>query len=278
MTYRKIEVSKETPQTPADQPAPMLDWVRIDRMVIDETYQRDLTQTNWTAIRKIAADFHWSRFSPVLLAPVANGQFAVIDGQHRVHAAAICGFETVPAMIVPIDKGEQAKAFSWVNSAVVRITPHHIYKAALAAGESWAVTADASVRAAGCRLMTCNSSSSAKKPGQIYCIGLIRDLVQKGHAEDLRIGLTAIRNYDTQGRVPLYSDYVLAPFISAIAANRAYRALDLTALLQQHDPFKVMNQVDRKIADEQIEGARRVLYRKAFVDLMDRMIWQGKAA
>ena len=43
MTYRKIEVSKEAPQTPADQPAPMLEWVRIDRMVIDETYQRDLT-------------------------------------------------------------------------------------------------------------------------------------------------------------------------------------------------------------------------------------------
>lgn len=278
MTYRKIEVSKETPQTPADQPAPMLDWVRIDRMVIDETYQRDLTATNWTAIRKIAAEFHWSRFSPVLLAPVANGHFAVIDGQHRVHAAAICGFEAVPAMIVPIDRGEQAKAFSWVNSAVVRITPHHIYKAALAAREAWAVTADAAVAAAGCKLMTSKYSAAAKQPGQVFCIGLIRDLVQKGHAEDLRIGLAAIRAYDTQGRVPLYSDYVLAPFISAIAASHAFRQIDHISLLQQHDPFKVMNAVDRQIADQQVEGARRVLYRKAFVTLMDRMIAQGKAA
>ena len=278
MTYRKIEVSKETPQTPADQAFPQLDWVRIDRMVIDETYQRDLTPTNWTAIRKIAADFHWSRFSPVLVAPVANGQFAVIDGQHRAHAAAICGFETVPAMIVPIDKAEQARAFSGINAGVVKITPHHIYKAALAAGEAWAVTAQATVAAAGCQLMTFNATASAKQPGQIWCIGLIRDLVQKGHAADLRLGLAAMRAYDTQGRVPLYSDYVLAPFISAIAEQRSFRTLDLTAFLQQHDPFKVMNAVDRRIADEKIEGARRVLYRKAFVDLMNRMILQGKAA
>jgi hypothetical protein len=107
---------------------------------------------------------------------------------------------------------------------------------------------------------------------------LIRDLVQKGHAADLRLGLAAMRAYDTQGRVPLYSDYVLAPFISAIAEQRSFRTLDLTAFLQQHDPFKVMNAVDRRIADEKIEGARRVLYRKAFVDLMNRMILQGKAA
>lgn len=264
MTYRKIEVSKEAPQTPADQPAPMLDWVRIDRMVIDETYQRDLTPTNWTAIRKIAADFHWSRFSPVLLAPVANGQFAVIDGQHRVHAAAICGIETVPAMIVPIDKSEQAQAFSWVNSAVVKITPHHIYKAALTAGEAWAVTAHASVTAAGCQLMTFNGSTKSKQPGQVYCIGLIRDIVKLGHAEPLRIGLTAIREYDTEGRVPLYSDYVLRPWIFALAESRTFLTIDLVAVLRKHDPFKVMNMVDKLLADGKIEGSPKVLHRKMF--------------
>lgn len=264
MTYRKIEVSKEAPQTPADQPAPMLEWVRIDRMVIDETYQRDLTPGNWTAIRKIAADFHWSRFSPVLLAPLSGGFYAVIDGQHRVHAAAICGFETVPAMIVPIDSSEQARAFSWVNSAVVKITPHHIYKAALAAGEAWAVTAHASVEAAGCKLMTYNSTSKNKQPGQVYCIGLIRDLVKLGHAEQLRVGLGAIRQYDTEGRVALYSDYVLRPWIFALTDSADFLSLDLVAELNKRDPFKVMKLVDKALANGQIEGSPKVLYRKMF--------------
>lgn len=264
MTYRKIEVTKETPQQLSDQPYPQLDWVRIDRMVIDETYQRDLTPSNWTAIRKIAADFHWSRFSPVLLAPVANGQFAVIDGQHRVHAAAICGQETVPAMIVPIDRSEQAQAFSWVNSAVVRITPHHIYKAALAAGETWAVTANAAVAAAGCKLMTSKYSAAAKQPGQVFCIGLIRDLVKLGHADQLRIGLAAIRQYDIDGRVPLYSDYVLRPWIFALTESPDFLTLDLVAVLRKHDPFKVMNMVDKALANGQIEGSPKVLHRKMF--------------
>lgn len=271
MSYRAIEVSKEERQTPVDQPAPMLDWVRIDRMVIDEAYQRDLTPTNWTAIRKIAADFHWSRFSPVLLAPVANGQFAVIDGQHRVHAAAICGFETVPAMIVPIDKSEQARAFAWVNSAVTKITPHHIYKAALASREPWAITAFETVTNSGCQLMTSTGSTANKKPKQIYCIGLIRDLVKGGHSRSLSAGLDAIVAYDTTGRVPLYSEYVLKPFVTAIAESPDFLGLDLTDFLRRNDPFRLMDAIDRLRADGNLEGSRPVLYRRAFVAKLREM-------
>lgn len=272
MTYRAIEVSKEDRQIPADQPAPMLDWVRIDRMVIDETYQRDLGIRNWAAIRKIAADFHWSRFSPVLLAPVANGRFAIIDGQHRTHAAAICGFEAVPAMIVPIDRSEQANAFAWVNSAVTKITPHHIYKAALAAREPWAVTAHETVTGAGCQLMTYNPSSSTRLPRQIYCIGLIRDLVKMGNADALGVGLKAIASYDTTGRVPLYSDYVLRPFVTAIAESPDFMQLDLVAFLNRHDPFSLMKIVDKLLAEEKISGSPRILYRKMFAVKMRDMV------
>lgn len=51
-------------------PAPMLQWIEIKDLVIDEAYQRDLTPRNWAAIRRIAANFKWSRFSPVFCAPV----------------------------------------------------------------------------------------------------------------------------------------------------------------------------------------------------------------
>lgn len=270
MTYRAIEVSTEERKTPADQPAPMLDWIRIDRMVIDETYQRDLGRNNWMAIRKIAADFHWSRFSPVLLAPVADGRFAIIDGQHRTHAAAICGFETVPAMIVPIDKSEQANAFAWVNSAVTKITPHHIYKAALAAREPWAVSAHDTVEAAGCKLMTYHPTSSKQAPRHVFCIGLIRDLVQGGHAKALGTGLRAIAEYDNEGQVALYSDQVLRPWIFALTESPDFLDLDLVAILRKNDPFKVMKLVDKALADGKVEGSAKILYRKMFaINLRD---------
>jgi len=55
----------------ADQPAPMLDWIALDRMVIDDSYQRPLNRANWVVIHKIAADFRWSRFGPILVSPIA---------------------------------------------------------------------------------------------------------------------------------------------------------------------------------------------------------------
>lgn len=276
MTYRCIEISIEEKQTPPDQPVPMLDWVRIDRMIIDDSYQRELGRTNWTAIRKISGDFHWSRFSPVLLAPIDGGRFAIIDGQHRAHAAAICGFETVPAMIVQIPKEEQAKAFSWVNSAVTKITPHHIYKAALAAGETWATTARDAVEGAGCQLATSHPSSKDRKPRTVYCIGLIRDLVKKGLAADLKAGLRAIAEYDTTGRVPLYSDYILRPFVSAIGDVNRSRNLDLVEFLRQNEPFKLTNRVDVMLANGEITGSRPVAHRRAFAAKLGRFALDGK--
>lgn len=255
-----------------DQPSPMLDWVRIDRMVIDDTYQRELGRTNWTAIRKIAADFRWSRFSPVLLAPSENGKFAIIDGQHRVHAAAICGMETVPAMIIPIERSEQAAAFTWVNAAVTRISPHHIYKSSLASGEKWAVTARDAVEYAGCKLMTFKASTTNKKVGEIYCIGLIGDLVKKGHVVPLRTGLKALREYDADGRIALYSDYIIRPFVTAMIESPRFCEIDLVSFLKSHDPFKLLNAADVMLTNGNVSGSRPVVHRNAFTTMMRRAI------
>ena len=135
-------------------PAPMLEWLPIRKLVVDDRYQRPLTGTSWAAIRKIAGAFHWSRFAPVLVAPVEGGLYAIIDGQHRTHAAALCGFTSVPAMAVHMTAREQASAFTWVNGQVLRINQHQVYRAALAAGEDWALRCRDAVEAAGCRLMT----------------------------------------------------------------------------------------------------------------------------
>lgn len=277
MTYRRVTTPDGEKQTPIDQPAPMLDWVRIDRMVIDDSYQRELGRTNWTTIRKIAADFRWSRFSPVLLAPVQNGQFAIIDGQHRAHAAAICGFEAVPAMIVPIEKAEQAQAFAQINSAITRVTAHQIYKAALAAREDWAVTARATVEVAGCRLMTFKASSKAKGPREVYCIGLVTRLVKMGRARELGAALAAIVQYDTQSRVALYSDYILQPFVSALCDVPDFDRIALNEFLTQNDPFRLLNTVDKMVASGELSGAKPALYRRAFVAKL-RSFTQAKAA
>lgn len=243
---RPVDVSAEMPVVPADQPVPRLEWVEIADLRIDETYQRPLGPSSWRAIRDIAEDFRWDHFTPVICAPLPDGKLAIIDGQHRSHAAAICGFTRVPAMIVPISGACQAAAFAGINGKVTQITLFHVYKAALAAREGWAERSRDAVDSAGCYLMTSNRSTSAKKCGEVYAISLVRKLVTSGHSATITAVLKALRAIDGGQRAALYSDYVLRPLFDAVSSDPDYLRLDLAAFLRAHDPFRVMDRVKRE--------------------------------
>lgn len=159
---------------------PHLGWIEIDRLFVDDRYQRPLGQSNWQAIRQIADRFDWALFSTVDVAPMGGGQYAIIDGQHRVHAAAIAGIDKVPCRIVLLMPADQARAFSAINGQVTAISAFHIYRAALAAGEAWAVKAKAVAEDAGCKLMTSNASTKDKRPGEVYAVAWIRRIVEAG--------------------------------------------------------------------------------------------------
>jgi ParB-like nuclease domain len=240
MTHRGVQLEGRPPVAPTPGPAPMLQWLAIDRLVIDDSYQRPLGRGNWTAIEKIAANFRWSRFSPVLAAPIEGGLFAVIDGQHRIHAAALCGLTEVPAMVVQVGIEEQAHAFSWVNSQQIRVSVFHIFKAALAAGDDWAVRAEAAVTGGGCRLMRANASSSLKKPGEVYAVGMIRAAVEAGQDRAISAALAALRAAPSMDRAACYTDFILRPWIGAVAASDCPPHDQLVRALELRNPFKVI--------------------------------------
>jgi hypothetical protein len=74
-------------------PAPFLEWIDTDKLVVDVTYQREIGRRGATNVNQIAENFDWSKFAPVIAAPVEGGQFAIVDGQHRTTAAIIRGQE-----------------------------------------------------------------------------------------------------------------------------------------------------------------------------------------
>ncbi len=221
------------------QPAPMLDWLAIANLRMDDRYQRPLGQHNWQAIRKIAQRFDWCAFSPVLVAPLEGGLYAVIDGQHRVHAAALAGIQQVPAMIVQVARAHQALAFVKVNSGI-RVSPHQTYRAELAAHHREALAIAAAAQAAGCTVPTSHPSSKNKKPREIYCIGFLRTCIRAGHAPYLTAALQALVAFDTKGRVGLYNDFVLGPFVNAAVQTGVTNTAHLTAALHLRDPFHVL--------------------------------------
>ena len=244
MTHRHVDVTRFAQIKPASQPAPQLIWADLASLVIDERYQRPLGPRNIAAINKIAANFRWSRFSPVLVAPVEGGEYAIIDGQHRCHAAAICGFERVPAMVVLVAPEEQALAFVEINTGQIRVGGGAVYKAALVAGEPWAVACKAAVDAAGCQLITYNAKTKEKKPGQIYAIALIRKLVEAGEAAAVTAGLRAMLTASPDA-VANFDSALLAPWLTAISTDPAFVSADLAGFLRAHKPWIVIENADK---------------------------------
>lgn len=240
MTHRMIDIG-DLPRVEASPgPAPMLQWIRIDQLVVDDSYQRPLGRSNWAAIQKIAANFLWSRFQPLLVAPIEGGKFAVIDGQHRAHAALLCGIREVPAVAVQVGREEQSRAFAWVNSQTIKVTSWQVYKAALAAREEWAVRAERAVSAAGCRLMTYHASSAHKQPGEVFCVVLIRKMIEAGMDESITAALAGLRACPAQNRVSGYSDYLLRDWIPAVHDTPVRNAEVLAEALAIRNPFKVI--------------------------------------
>lgn len=224
--------------------APMLQWLKVSDLVIDDSYQRELRRDNWTAIRRIAERFKWSRFSPVFVAPVAGGKYAVIDGQHRTHAAALCGFDQVPCQIVQMTHEEQAASFAAVNGLVTKVTPWHILKAAVAAGEQWALDCRKVCSDAGCVLMTRNGSTDAKKPGEIYALALIRKAVKDGHGASVTLALSGLRRSEFGKDAEAYNNEILKPLLMAVM-DRPWLAKARNDLAPFIDSFDIYGAIDR---------------------------------
>lgn len=222
---------------------PMLNWLPIADLVIDDQYQRELNRANWSAIAKIARDFHWSRFSPVFVAPSLGGKYAIIDGQHRTHAAALCGIEAVPCQIVQMDAKQQAASFAAINGMATKVTPYQIFRAGLAAGEQWAVDCAASCADAGCRLMTSYVSGEGKKPGQITTISLIRSHVDKGRRASVTLALRGVRNSEFGKDAAAYATEVLKPLFAAVV-DRPWLARNGTDLTGFMDDFDIYSALD----------------------------------
>lgn len=262
MTFRPITLDGIGSFPFTSQAAPSLQWIAITDLVIDGRYQRPLLRGNIAAIRKIAGAFSWARFSPIMVAPVAGGKFAIIDGQHRAHAAAACGIEAVPAMVALIAPEEQAKAFIEINTSQIKVSGHHLYRAALSAGDAWALECKQRVEAAGCRLMTSIGAAAAKKPGEVYSIGLVMAMVKRGEGPAVTVGLKAMLDYDGAATAN-FDGNLLTPWLGAVASDRLFlRDGVALAALRNRRPWLVVENAAAyaKKAGDPVAVAKRLAF------------------
>jgi hypothetical protein len=244
MTFRAIETGERRAPRPAQAALPVLRWLAIDDLVIDEDYQRPLTKGSWTQIVRIAGAFDWAHFLPVLVAPSPiEGKYSVIDGQHRTHAARMAGLEQVPALVVDLDEVGQARAFAAVNGLVTAVTPGTVFRAGLRAGEAWALATEAAVLKAGAKLSDYRPSSRDIKPGTVYCVGFIRSEVERGRGALVTQVLDAVRRSDSAGDIYAWSRPFLRPMILALVAVPRAQRRDLAAFLNEWPPVDTERRV-----------------------------------
>jgi hypothetical protein len=201
--------------TPANDrgPAPQLQWLKIADLVVDETYQRPIGRAGRANVKAIAEGFRWQSFSPVIVSPIDGGRFAIVDGQHRATAAALCGIETVPCQVILATPDGQAAAFAQINGRTTSVHSMSLFRAAVAAGDPAALVTQSAADRAGVTILPYPKPVAEQKPGETMAHGAI-GLAVREHGVDLTaLALKAMRGPNNDHRGVL-----VAPLIRAVCS------------------------------------------------------------
>ncbi|KAA0122840.1 chromosome partitioning protein ParB [Methylobacterium sp. P1-11] len=158
-------------------PAPMMSWVETHLLVVDDSYQRAMGSLAWRHIIAIADAFDWSKFTPVIVAPVEGGFYAIIDGQHRTTAAFLHNIKKVPCCIVQADRAKQAAAFAAINSKIARLYQNNIFHAELQAGSSFAKRVAEVAERAGVKIPRNKMSKKDLPPNAVNAVSSLKAVI-----------------------------------------------------------------------------------------------------
>lgn len=162
---------------------PELAWLPIDKLTVNEAYQRSVaSDRSQKLIKKIAAEFDWALFQTIVATPIDKGKrWEIIDGQHRVEAAKRIGeIQHIPAIVVSTSSAAKAAAvFVAANRDRVTVNPLQIHHAMLTAGDTKAVAIRRVCDKAGVELPRNPLNVQNLKPGQTLAVGTIARVIKE---------------------------------------------------------------------------------------------------
>ena len=200
----------------------------LDRLVVDDRYQRQIGYDGRKNALRIAAAFDWRKFTPVIVTPLPDGYFAIIDGQHRATAALTRGdVGMVPCMVVQVTAAEAAEVFAAINGQVTRITALQLYAARVAAGDPSAHALQGVLDDAGVRVLRYKFPGGAYQVGDTLAIGTLESCLRKHGSDVLRAALLAItKSFD--GNPGCLTAGIIGTMCQILADNRDWIGLGET--------------------------------------------------
>lgn len=159
-------------------------------LLVDERYQRNLSEQSRKLIRKIVAGWDWAAFKPPVVVETEEG-LHVIDGQHTAIAAAIHpGIAEIPAQLVQAeDVAQRAGAFVKHNRDRLAVSQSQLHFALAAAGDEEALTINQVCARAGARVLKFLPANGIFAVGDIVGVATLRALVRKRYARGARLVL-----------------------------------------------------------------------------------------
>jgi len=191
---------------PLNEP-PQLLWIEPERLVIDETYQRNLSMNGKRLITKLVQNWDWTRFKCPIVTKDDRERLFVLDGQHTAIAAATHPQITkIPVMVVKADSLKlRARAFIGHNKDRINVTATQLHHSSVVAEDSDAMAMDRVCRASGIRIVRVPPMGKNFAVNETTAIGAIKGLITK-YGEDRAIEALAI--LAKAGLAPVRADHV----------------------------------------------------------------------
>lgn len=171
----------------ADMAKPEYAEVEPTSLLVDETYQRNLSERSRVLIRRLVASWDWRAYKPPSVVRVGD-DLHVIDGQHTAIAAAshpLVG--KIPVLIVDApEQSGRAAAFVKLNRDRISVTQTQLHHALVQAGDEDAVTMAQVCERAGVRILKAPPGNGYWEIGDAVTVTTIKALISRRHAMGAR--------------------------------------------------------------------------------------------
>jgi len=179
--YHPIKGLKGAPRGNLPGPAPRPVQLAMAQLVINEDYQRGVSDKGIKLILGMAAAWDWGAYKAPTVCPTDEPDiYEVVDGQHTAIAAATNGnIPFLPCLIHDLATlADKARGFIGINTRRIQLTALDIYSAQVAAQDPAAIDLECALVATGCRLLA--HPRSEYRPGDTVAIKTLLALAGRG--------------------------------------------------------------------------------------------------
>lgn len=163
-------------------------WLPVSALIIDPEYQRD-EDPKWIATN--ALKFDADLFEPLCVSDRGDGEYAVIDGQHRLALAKRVGDEHVPCFVYEgLSREQESNLFRRFQAGRRALKPFEVFHAAFFEREDWAVDCNTLAEASGFRIGPIGDRDQTFVISGIRALQRVWGMAEHGHV--LGVTLTTI--------------------------------------------------------------------------------------